>query len=438
MRVVLLLCLSSTVTALIPFTRGIPRTTRHIQTLRGGASFIKSSAPSPDLEADREEGASFAELDRSIDRSVALSSEKEVILQFQTNPSWILRQYAGTVIEITWRSCLLNMLFGAIVSYVVRFGFMGHLIAADWPLFTPPIASHPVISRLSCVNVMWEYMVGLATFILTFFLGQAYSYWRAQLGLVRSVQGRLNDICMMTAAFAERNADGAYTPAARKLLEDTARNVRLLHILYWAGLDGSLSSLRTAAGLDRLVQRGVMTEREQQTLIASGLRSTKRHEVVLQWILYRVLSSGGGSEGKAGNGAMLGGGGFEGSFADTCKQLRAACGTVPDQMVERMPLAYVHIVHVMIDLLLLLAPVALYPKVGALVVPLAGVLTLFYRGLLFLAMSFLDPFGNEGSRAQNINSDVLITEVNRNSNAWWRASEAMPFDKPAREIKASA
>jgi hypothetical protein len=53
-------------------------------------------------------------------------------------------------------------------------------------------------------------------------------------------------------------------------------------------------------------------------------------------------------------------------------------------------------------------------------------------------MSFLDPFGNEGSRAQNINSDVLITEVNRNSNAWWRASEAMPFDKPAREIKASA
>ena len=97
-------------------------------------------------------------------------------------------------------------------------------------------------------------------------------------------------------------------------------------------------------------------------------------------------------------------------------------------MVERMPLAYVHIVHVLIDLLLFLAPFALYPKAGALAAPLSGVLTLFYRGLLELSKSFLDPFGNEGSRAQNIQSDVLLTENNRNSNHWWRAGQRMPFD----------
>ena len=54
-----------------------------------------------------------------------------------------------------------------------------------------------------------------------------------------------------------------------------------------------------------------------------------------------------------------------------------------------MPLAYVHIVHVMIHLLLVLAPIALYPKVGALTVLLIPLLTLFYHGLLELAMSFL-------------------------------------------------
>ena len=39
-------------------------------------------------------------------------------------------------------------------------------------------------------------------------------------------------------------------------------------------------------------------------------------------------------------------------------------------------------------------------------------LTLFYRGLLELSKSFLDPFGNDGSRAQNIYVDVIIQEVN--------------------------
>ena len=57
--------------------------------------------------------------------------------------------------------------------------------------------------------------------------------------------------------------------------------------------------------------------------------------------------------------------------------------------LRRMPLAYVHIVHVMIHLLLVLAPIALYPKVGALTVLLIPLLTLFYHGLLELAMSFL-------------------------------------------------
>ena len=81
------------------------------------------------------------------------------------------------------------------------------------------------------------------------------------------------------------------------------------------------------------MQRGVLTEQEESMLVASGARSTKRHEVVLQWIQIRMNIAGAGS-GIAGK-TMGGGGGFEGNFIDTCKQLRAACGTVPDQMVER-------------------------------------------------------------------------------------------------------
>ena len=370
--------------------------------------------------------ASTAVVDASIDRAVALSTEDEIILQFKPKARWLWRQMRGTVLEVTWGSCVVNMAVSTVVAATIRFGLLSHVPAGTWPLFTAPDPTHPVIARLLCLNVLWSQLASLSTFIITFFLSQAYSYWRTQLGLVRSLQGRINDISFLTSTFAARDENGDYTPGARKVLDDTARNVRLLHILFWAGIDESLSPLRSDEGLQRLSQRGVLNERELHTLKASGARPTKRHEVVLQWILVRMSTAGGGSGCE--DRPVLGGAGFEQSMCETCKQLRAACGTVPDQMVERMPLAYVHIVHVLIDLLLFLAPFALYPKAGALAAPLSGVLTLFYRGLLELSKSFLDPFGNEGSRAQNIQSDVLLTENNRNSNHWWRAGQRMPFD----------
>lgn len=84
-------------------------------------------------------------------------------------------------------------------------------------------------------------------------------------------------------------------------------------------------------------------------------------------------------------------------------------------------------VHVLVDTLLFLAPIALYPTVGAFSVPLAGILAIFYRGLLELSKSFLDPFGNEGSKAQNIQVDVLMAESNAGTMRWMAGAEDLPF-----------
>ena len=60
------------------------------------------------------------------------------------------------------------------------------------------------------------------------------------------------------------------------------------------------------------------------------------------------------------------------------------------------------LVQVLVDSLVALAPLALYPEAGSLSIPLAGLLTLFFKGLLELSKSFLDPFGVEGYPGQNI------------------------------------
>ena len=61
-----------------------------------------------------------------------------------------------------------------------------------------------------------------------------------------------------------------------------------------------------------------------------------------------------------------------------------------------------------------------------LAVPAAGLLTLFFKGLLELSKSFLDPFGNAGSLAQNIDTEVLVTEMNRDLPRWSATGARVP------------
>jgi len=114
----------------------------------------------------------------------------------------------------------------------------------------------------------------------------------------------------------------------------------------------------------------------------------------------------------------------------TC-ELRAALMSIPDELAARMPLSYVHFTHFLVDSLLLLAPFALYPKTGAFSIFLTGVMTLFYRGLLELSKSFLDPFGNKrvSSKfmAADLEVDVLLAESNAGSLVWPQGAAKLPF-----------
>ena len=80
----------------------------------------------------------------------------------------------------------------------------------------------------------------------------------------------------------------------------------------------------------------------------------------------------------------------------------------------------------MTDVVLLLAPFALFPRLGALSIALSGILGLFYRGLLELSKSFLDPFGNEGSVGQNLQIDTLLGEANAASLRWVNGAATLP------------
>ena len=186
--------------------------------------------------------------------------------------------------------------------------------------------------------------------------------------------------------------------------------------------------LLSPEGLEELVVAGELTSDEKLALLNSGLPPSQYAYILLQWVGLHVMD---GLE----SGVLRGSYGLEENILKQITDLRAQFFNIGDYTAGRMPLAYVQLVQVLVDSLVLLAPFALYPELGSPSIPLAGLLTLFFKGLLELSKSFLDPFGVEGYPGQNIRVDVLVSELNFGSaSRWVKAGSAVPSSDVAKAI----
>ena len=290
--------------------------------------------------------------------------------------------------------------------------------------------SPQIKSNLSGLSTLWGQLLSVTTFTLTFFVNQSYALWRKCIELSRRIQGRLHDIGLNLATHAARkspsnpNEPAQYTAASRQVLELMSRYIRLFNLLTYASFTRSHRPILTPRGMRRLVERGLMTSQERQVLVDASIPATQRHSAILMWMMRLYY------EGRA-SGHIMGGSGFEQQTMEKFHVIRAQYGAIGDELQGRMPLAYAHIVQVLVDLILWL-----YPIMGLsagmspfLVVVGTGLLTTSYQGLFDLAKQFLDPYDNEnyGSGEDPLSVDTLIAETNAGSVRWMNAFEEMPF-----------
>ena len=112
------------------------------------------------------------------------------------------------------------------------------------------------------------------------------------------------------------------------------------------------------------------------------------------------------------------------------------------------PLACTHLVQLLVDVFILISPLALCATLGVYSIPCVGILTLFYTGLLDMAKIFLDPLHNQDftrhSKKLGMDLGVLTRESNELSALWKNTGASLPFDMEttgtikASTIKASA
>lgn len=352
--------------------------------------------------------------------SVASTTGGNIIRPFQPQRWWLWKCWSGTVLQQVLPSVAFNMCATLILVVILR-----KVSHGSWPLGVKPDTHNPFIARLALFDDVWKYLMTLTTFILTFFVGESYTLWKSMYTTCRKIQGRLNDISLLLATHAKRDQNtGEYTPQAREFLNNISINIRAFHLLLWASSSRHYAPLLTEQGALQLVHRGILTRQQVNTLAnLETIPPTQWHCVVLEWIIIDVQEA-------LQTGVLTGGAPVSLLLMEKCLELRGTFGSISDVLSGRMPLAYTHLVQILVDSLLSCAPLAQFAELGVFAVISVGILTLFFQGLLDLGKVFLDPLDNEDYCQESVKIDlgVLIREVNAASNRWKLGAELLPYE----------
>ena len=190
----------------------------------------------------------------------------------------------------------------------------------------------------------------------------------------------------------------------------------------WAANARRFRVLQTRRGLERMASRGLMTSKQLDVLQNLDLPENQKHVACLEWMMIRT------DEGIR-DGTVISDAAHRQMLLGKMVELRGTYAVIGDRLDGRMPLAYTHMVQVLVDVFVWTAPIALYADLGAWSVICVGILTLFYTGLLDLAKIFLDPLDNDDFCLNSIYMDigVLIRESNAGSTRWKNGAVRLPF-----------
>ena len=124
-------------------------------------------------------------------------------------------------------------------------------------------ATGSLFCHLGCIEKWWSLMLPLVTFVSTFFLREAYKFFKRFYWTTRGIQGRFNDISFTVASTAARGEScGEITPEAKRAIDDIASILRLLHITFWAAVVRKSNVLTSPEGLSCLLSWGFISLEE--------------------------------------------------------------------------------------------------------------------------------------------------------------------------------
>jgi len=315
-----------------------------------GSAFTTAFHQEPPPKSSKREERELKEIDKAINE---LSGTKtlyggDIIRQYDPDRFWLWRQYQGTILQHNIMTTLIAILLSAAFCLIVE-----KVLDPTWEVGHAPDEDHPLIRHLALFQKVWLYQMTLTTFILTFYLNQAYTFWQQTNVTMRQIQGRISDFLLSLATSAKRNEDGTYTIEAEAMMEDIAASSRLFHALYWAKVARRFQCLSSSTGLARMAQRGMVTPKQLEVLKSLNTPDNTKYNACLEWMMIRACQ--GIEQDVFYNADPL-----SHQLLDLMCQLRASTARMTDSLSTRMPMAYTHFVQLLVDTFVWTSPFALY------------------------------------------------------------------------------
>jgi hypothetical protein len=228
------------------------------------------------------------------------------------------------------------------------------------------------------------------------------------------------------ASEASRNeSDGRLTEGAKVALEDIARILRLTHMLFWCLVVKRYNCILSPEGLSYLRMKLFMNQEEYASMVEVSKKNLGAHHACLTWLSTRINIAVKRGDIVADQSAMT-------NIHLKMHELRRLLAKIVAMYSGRMHLSYVHMVNMLIDVLICLSPLALFPLCYFWLVPAVGTFTFFYKGIFELSMMFLDPVDNDkrhqkkGIETAGIDIGVLIRETDASSLRFTECAAALP------------
>ncbi len=299
-----------------------------------------------------------------------------VIPSYRPERAWLWQQYGGTVLKISLETTLLAMAASAVFVVAAK-------VSTNDPLTWEPFGFHKPTPNapLAAVHNLWEIQRTLSTFVLTFFVNQSFGFWKKVYTSVREVQGTLSSFNLLVATNVIRKKDGTLSREGEQLIEDMGQCSRLFHVLFWASRTNRFSVLMSDDGLKRMESRGLMSTKQLEILLELDLPNDQLFSAPLDWMVIRCNQA-------MDKGILYSDNATKSAILKDVTSLRNAFASINNLIAGRMPLPYVQFVQVLVDLLLCVAPLALYVDMGEYSVIAVGLVALFFGGLLNLSKVF--------------------------------------------------
>jgi len=223
------------------------------------------------------------------------------------------------------------------------------------------------------------------TFILSFFNATIFGRWWKMRELCGTVNGRTVDTCVLLSAYIKD----------QEQLDEMLRLLWLAHALHVHSVIPSSH----AGLLAQLVEGGLLMPGEELAALqqCSSLASSTPISIAYGWFSSRFGEALLALPPSLHSGLLM-------SVQTNVSAMRASAADVLMYLATPVPLAYTHLLEMMVVMYVLMAPIGLVPRLLWMAVPGCFVTTLIFYGFMCVGKLMLNPFDQKMADAFEVNA----------------------------------